>query len=111
MRIASHILSFLVILPTVLALLFFGFIGLLGAIYLTVISAFSFRPSEYGSIFGTGQILHLVIVAISVTSLVLLIEFFGTDSEYYRPIYKWFIGLPFLFIAPFIQHQGIKKDK
>lgn len=119
MRIIVRILSAVAIVPLVLVLAYFGLIGLLGAMQVTVIcwglavgvcvSAFFFRPDADGNPLGVGQVIHLAIVGLALWLVVTTIESPGTDTSYYRPIYPWLLGLPFLLIAPVLHRRIAKK--
>jgi hypothetical protein len=120
MRIIVNTLSALALVPLVLVLAYFGLVGLLGALPMTVISwglavsvcisAFFFRPDDYGSLLGARQGIHLVLVGLALWFVATTIESPNTDSSYYRPIYFWFLGLPFLLIAPVLHRLILKKE-
>ena len=86
MRIIIHILSALALIPLVIVLAYFGFIGLMGAIKMTFIC--------------WGLALWFVIS---------IIESPNTDNVYYCPMYTWLTGLIMLIVAPFLHWLLAKK--
>lgn len=120
MRITIHILSVLAIVPLVLVLAYFGLVGLMGAFHMTFIcwglaacmciTAFFFRPNDYGSVLGGGQAVHLTVVGLALWFVIATIESPNTDSPYYRPIYFWLAGLLILFTAPFLHWLLTKRQ-
>ena len=106
------IFSAICIIPLVFVLGWFLLLSLLGnftvaaiilifIISLIATSILNFK-NNHKSFVTLYYIIHIMLVILAAWYLTTLIDSPNTDSDYYRPFYRAFYSLPFVFITPFI---------